>query len=179
MGMNRLAALWGVAEATVFFIVPDVLLSYAARDDVKKGITACLYSLIGALIGGSIMYVWGMWQQETASLVLDYIPAINPMMIESVKSQLSSQGVLAMFLGPITGTPYKIYAAQAGAQNLSFWLFMLVTIPARLIRFVLVTTFFHYLLRVIANLAGAKYKLRILILSWVLFYSSYFYVLGF
>jgi hypothetical protein len=34
--------------------------------------------------------------------------------------------------GPVRGTPYKIYAAQAGEQSLSLLLFLLMTIPARL-----------------------------------------------
>ena len=41
----------GLAEATLFFIVPDVLLSYIGRDNLRKGLVACLYSLMGAMIG--------------------------------------------------------------------------------------------------------------------------------
>ncbi len=179
MGINRLAIIWGLAEATVFFIVPDVLLSYAGRNNLRKGFTACLYSLIGALVGGSIMYFWGMWQPQEAREYLDYIPAINPVMIEGVNTQLTNKGVVAIFMGPLSGTPYKIYAVQSGEQGISFYLFMLVSIPARFIRFVLVTTFFHYLLKAIANVTGDQYKLGILTFSWLVFYATYFYVLGF
>ena len=50
---NAIASLWGFAEATVFFIVPDVLLSWLALRSPKSGLIACLFALLGALIGGS------------------------------------------------------------------------------------------------------------------------------
>ena len=37
-------------------------------------------------------------------------------------------GLAAGGRGPLTGTPYKLYAVEAGAQGLSPWLFLLVTV---------------------------------------------------
>ena len=50
---NALAAIWGAAEATLFFIVPDVFLSWLALSDRRQALIACLYALLGALVGGT------------------------------------------------------------------------------------------------------------------------------
>ena len=57
--MNAIALIWGFAEATLFFIVPDVWLTLAGRDKLHRGLIVCLYSLAGALTGGTLMYLWG------------------------------------------------------------------------------------------------------------------------
>jgi membrane protein YqaA with SNARE-associated domain len=56
MGINLVALIWGFAEASLFFIVPDVWLSFAGREKLSKGIRACVFALAGALIGGAVMY---------------------------------------------------------------------------------------------------------------------------
>lgn len=62
-----IAALWGIAEATVFFIVPDVWISFvAARRDWKAGVLAACLACTGALIGGAIMYLWASRDAEAA-----------------------------------------------------------------------------------------------------------------
>ena len=54
-------------------------------------------------------------------------------------AEIDDDGVKATFFGPITGRPYKIYAVYAGAKGISFPSFLLVSIPARLLRFILLT----------------------------------------
>ena len=59
----------GIAEATVFFIVPDVWISFVAlRRGWQAGALAAFFACIGALIGGAIMYLWGSndTEQRTA-----------------------------------------------------------------------------------------------------------------
>lgn len=178
MGINWFAGFWGAAEATVFFIVPDVCLSIVGRNKLRIGLIACFYSLVGALIGGLIMFYWGSTDHTTANQVLDKIPAINPEMIKNVNSQLTEQGLVAVLFGPLSGTPYKIYAVQAAGQGVSLWMFILISIPARLIRFMLVTILFHYALKAVNRVIDKKYNLNILIISWIVFYLFYFTVMG-
>lgn len=177
-GINQLAVLWGLAEATAFFIVPDVFLSYVGRNKLRVGIIACWYSLLGALIGGLIMYYWGNADQTTANQLLDNIPAIDMKMINRVNEALSEQGIISVLFGPLSGTPYKIYAVQAAGQGVSLWLFLLISIPARVIRFILVTVLFHFALKVINQKVSKGYNLKILFVSWASFYTFYFWVMG-
>lgn len=43
---------WGLAEATFFFIVPDVLLTAITIVSVPRALRALVFSLLGATIGG-------------------------------------------------------------------------------------------------------------------------------
>lgn len=144
MGINRIAALWGFSEAVLFFIVPDVWLSIVGRKNLKKGLIACLYSLMGALIGGSILFWWGAYDFNSARTIIETVPAIDHAMLTQVQSELSTQGLFAMVLGPLSGTPYKAYAIHAAHSELNFGWFLLLSIPARLIRFVTVVLLSHY-----------------------------------
>ena len=42
-------AVWGFAEATLFFIVPDVLLSYVALKNLRAALLTCFIATGGAL----------------------------------------------------------------------------------------------------------------------------------
>ena len=48
-----LALAWGLAEATFFFIVPDVLLSRLVLSDWRLCARACLWAVAGALVGAA------------------------------------------------------------------------------------------------------------------------------
>jgi len=137
MGLIAIAGIWGFAEATLFFIVPDVFITWAATRGLRGGLLVALTATLGALCGGVLMYVWGYYNSATALTVLDWVPAISHGMIASVHTQLETAGFASLFVGPLTGTPYKIYAVQAGSLGLNPILFMLISIPARLVRFVL------------------------------------------
>jgi hypothetical protein len=71
MVVNLVAGLWGLAEATLFFIVPDVWLSLAGRQQLKSGLQACLWALAGPLAGGALVYVWGVYDRPEALAVIE------------------------------------------------------------------------------------------------------------
>jgi len=119
LGVNALAAAWGFAEATVFFIVPDVLLTLLGLRDGRRATWACLWALCGALAGGTVMYAWGFVDVPSAENLLVRIPAIDEGMLGDVKRQMDQDGTMAILVGPILGRPYKIYATYAGATGVS------------------------------------------------------------
>ena len=127
--------LWGFAEATVFFIVPDVYLGFVALFNWRRGLLAAFSALLGATLGGSIMYILGMNNPAGINRFLTYIPLIDSTLVNEVASQTRTSGLIAVLTGPFRGTPYKIYAVQAGEQSLPLLSFLLMTIPARLQRF--------------------------------------------
>ena len=50
------AFVWGAAEAFLFFIVPDVLIGYAAlRRGARAGLIAAVLAALGASVGGAAM----------------------------------------------------------------------------------------------------------------------------
>ena len=168
------AALWGLAEASVFFIVPDVLLSWYALSGIRRALTACLYALAGALAGGTLIWFWGRHDPEAFRALFLSLPGIDEAMIAGVRSQLESMGLTAVFLGPLKGTPYKIYALEASILDYPYPLFLLISIPARLTRFVLVTLLVGGIRAALGSrlsLPGARLTHLV---CWTLFYAWYF-----
>ena len=81
---NALAGLWGLAEATLFFIVPDVLLSWLAMRGLRAALVACLFALCVALIGGSVIWMIAQQEPELLRRLFVSIPAIDGAMLASV-----------------------------------------------------------------------------------------------
>ena len=166
-----LPGIWGCAEATLFFLVPDVLLTRVALDGARPALTCCLWALAGALLGGTAMHGWGHIEAARARRVLAHVPAIDPEMIDRVGRELSEGGALPMLWGPLAGTPYKIYAVEAGRLGISLPWFLLVSIPARAIRFVAVSLLAAWLASLVRRRWSQKTCQMLQAVFWVIFYG--------
>lgn len=170
------ALLWGLAEGTLFFIIPDVYLGLVALLHWRKGLLATLAAVAGAMIGGAIMYALAANNRAAMAQLLVLVPLISPQMVRTVAAQMQAGGLGAMVSGPLQGIPYKIYAVQAGRQQLPFLPFLLITIAARLERFLPVVLvgatlgagFKKFIQRHTAFVVGAY------ALMWVGIYVSYY-----
>lgn len=130
---------WGFAEGTAFFVVPDVYLGLVALFHWKRGLWAMVAAIVGAMVGGSVMYSLAMRDISTINLFLERIPLINAEMISDIANKMQMDGLITMVNGPLRGIPYKIYAVQAGGQALPYLPFLIFTILARLERLLPVT----------------------------------------
>jgi len=173
-----LAAAWGLAEATLFFIVPDVLLSWVAMKNLRRALIACAWVLLGALIGGCIVWIIGANDPGPTRAVFDVIPAISELMISDVREQLDSRGIVALFVGPLIGTPYKIYALEAAGAGFGLLIFLLISIPARLMRFLVVTLFAAAASRVLRRFVSMRVLQVLHAVMWISFYAWYFHVMA-
>jgi membrane protein YqaA with SNARE-associated domain len=177
--MLAIAAVWGFAEATVFFIGPDVWISFVAmRRGWKAGVLAACLACIGALAGGAIMYLWGSRDTEAARHMLDMIPAISPGMIWTTGYELNHSGLVSMILGAFTGVPFKIYAVEAGALETGLGAFLGMAVIARLMRFVLGALIAAAAANLLRRVYSERTILSLLAGFWVLFYAWYFTVTG-
>ncbi len=156
------AGLWGFAEATLFFVVPDVLLSAIALRNPRAALRCCGIATVGAMIGGAAMYQWGMTQPEAAVRTVAAVPAVGTAMMESAAAAMREAGVVATIFGPLTATPYKVYAVQASAAGIPLWWFLVISPIARLPRFLLATL----LAAGAARLLGPRVSSRILFGLW-------------
>ena len=175
---NALAALWGLAEATLFFIVPDVFLSWIALRSFKRAMWACLWALLGALIGGAFIWYMGLVNADALRAVFTSIPAINEGMMNNVRDQLQNSGLVALFIGPLVGTPYKLYALEAAQLGYGLFIFLLISIPARLMRFIIVTIVSAAASRALNRLVSIRTLQVMLVCVWVAFYSWYYHVMS-
>lgn len=173
MRLKLIAALWGFAEATLFFIVPDVLTSAVALKDLRRALIICIWVLPGALLGGSLMYLWGAADHAAATAAVDRVPAISSTLLEEVGRSLSEQGLVAVLFGPLWGIPYKTFAINASATGISLLAFMLVSIPARLIRFVLVTAIVHLISKFLGRYWQMSRIHMVFGAAWMTFYAAY------
>jgi membrane protein YqaA with SNARE-associated domain len=169
-----IAAAWGFAEATLFFLVPDVVLSAIAIADWQWALWCCLAATTGAVAGGALMHAAGRRDGGRLRALFLRIPGIGPAMLDRVARQVAERGFLAVLLGPLSGTPYKLYAAESGRRDMSLSRLLLVTLPARLLRFVPVTLIAAWLAhRVVPALEPAA-KYAAWAVAWTAFYAWYF-----
>jgi membrane protein YqaA with SNARE-associated domain len=141
--------LWGLAEATLFFIIPDVFFTLVALFSVRRSAKVVLVALIGAVVGGSIMYVAGQVAPGQSQALVLKVPFVSPSMLATTKRDLDHSGIWTMAKGPWIGRPYKLYAVQA--SRYARWpLFLTATVVARMGRFVF--------LWAVAALAGALFR---------------------
>ena len=169
------AGLWRFAEATLFFIVPDVLLTYLTlRRGWKAGLMAAAAALGGALVGGALMYGWGARDPAGAQDALDLVPAIGGDLIASVQASMAQDWVTALFSGAFTGVPYKIFAVEAGHAGIGGGVFLAASVLARTARFcaaILLTALAH---RGLAYVGHERHATGILAAFWLCFYAAYF-----
>lgn len=174
------AFVWGFAEATFFFIVPDVFLTLLACRALRPALRASLATLSGALLGGALMFAGGVWFPATTHEWLLRVPAISPELVAQVQSQLAQHGLLALLLGPLQGVPYKIYAVVAGSAQQSALAFLLVSIPARYVRFLLALLAARGLSKLLQSWTQRRVELELTLLFalWLEFYCFYFTKFG-
>lgn len=173
---HGVAAAWGTAEATVFFIVPDLWTSWLALHNPRRGFATTVSALAGALAGGATNYlVTQRMSPDETEKMLTAIPGISKSMIADVERELDDKGWSALVLGPTRGVPYKIYARTLAHGNASFAKFMALSVPARMGRFLAVTGGVAALGK-LADRRGysSKTKTALFVGGWAAFYTWYF-----
>lgn len=165
------AGIWGFAEGTLFFIVPDVLLSALALSNLRRALLACLFATAGAMIGGALMYGWGQAAPETAVGMVARVPAVSAEMMTLAYDDMTRMGAIATIFGPLTATPYKVYASQAASAGIPFAVFMLVTPVARLPRFLLVSVLAGGLARWLRPRMSSAMLYGIWAVAWLTVYT--------
>jgi membrane protein DedA with SNARE-associated domain len=158
----------------MFFIVPDVYLTRLALRDFRQAVTASLWALAGALLGGSGLWYAARHGEGGALLNLfEQLPGINADMIEKSRQAVSDHGLTALFSGAFRGQPYKLYAVYAGAKQVPLVAFLAASACARFLRFFVTIT-----LAWIAgnNLAhrSARFRHWTHAFFWLTFYVVYF-----
>ena len=169
------AAGWGVAEATVFFFVPDVLLTYVVmRFGFRAGLRLAVVAAAAAAITGIGMSLWGSSDPEAARHVMLMVPAIGPDLLARAHDEIASNWPLHLFTGAMTGVPYKLYAVEAGAAHINPLLFALVSFPARLTRFVLTVLAAELGREILIKIRRLQWRYWGWATAWIIVYTIYF-----
>lgn len=171
--------IWGFAEATFFFFVPDVWLSRIVLTNPREAYINIAIATLGAITGGAVMYYLGAQYFAQIEAALPLVPAVSTDMVDKVGADIGAHSLLyAMSQGMFAGVPYKIYASWAGHLSAPLLVFIVATIIARMARFITVTALAHLIRKALKKRLSQSVILRIHIGAWVCFYVFYFYTMG-
>jgi membrane protein YqaA with SNARE-associated domain len=171
---TALAAFWSFAEATIFFVVPDVIVSaIALRFGWRNGLAAACIAAFAAALGGLAVHLATGVGNVDPFPFYDALPAISPEMIDRVRNAMGSNDwPLAMLQGSFSGMPYKLYAAAAASSTATLP-FVLWSVPVRLVRFALVAVAAALIGGPLQRRLGPRPAMAALLAFWVLFYVVY------
>ena len=111
-----LAFLWGFAEGSLFFILPDVPMSFVALFRPRRALLHMAAIVAGAVLAGWVMFTWSA-RSPIARSVVAHVPAVTPAMFDRAQHDLNDYGVGGTSLGPVRGIPYKVYAVEAPSHS--------------------------------------------------------------
>ena len=137
--MNRglfSSGLWGFAEGTFFFIVPDVLFTRTTLLSIKRGWLQLAAAVVGAALAGAVMYVWASGSPAQARAAVAAVPFLGEKIIAPAEQRWREGGTLSLFSNPLSGVPYKVHAVLA-PSHISLPAFLLLSLPLRAQRMLL------------------------------------------
>ncbi len=176
---GAVALVWSFAEATFFFIVADVFLSWIALRNRRAAWRSCLWAAAGSVLGGAVMFTLGRLDPTGARAFIEGVPAISPALVDQSASLLARQGSGALFSGMVTGRPYKVFAVLAGTSGLSLPGFLAASFAARLLRFGLVAALAGWLAHGPLHAWSQRRKVLLHLTVWTAIYAIYFGWFGF
>jgi hypothetical protein len=172
------AAAWGFAEGTLFFVMPDLIITLTALFSIRHSLKQIATAVAGALVGGMLLYGLAAQNPASAKSMVLGVPFVKHRMFETVDREFRTVGAWAPCKGPTSGIPYKVYAVEA-TRHINWFLFLLVSIPARLERLVITWALFAALGRLCGRYIAAHPGSAITFhaLYWVAVYGFYWSVI--
>jgi membrane protein YqaA with SNARE-associated domain len=172
-----LAAIWGFAEATFFFVVPDVLFTRTTLRSVKRVWLQLFAAVIGAAIAGALMYLWASGSPAQARSAVAAVPFLGEKIITPAEQRWNDGGTTSLFSNPLSGVPYKVHAVLA-PSHVSLPVFLLLSLPLRAERMLLSMIVFVPLAMWVRKDEGRRTKtgMRIHLAFWLLVYAVYWSV---
>ncbi|MDH3194893.1 MAG: hypothetical protein OEL78_01120 [Hyphomicrobiales bacterium] len=168
------AFVWGFAEATLFFIVADVLLSLVVVwRGWRPASVAALAAALGAVPGGALILAWSAYDPAGMFAVLEHLPAIDAAMIGTAGQKLAGNWFSAILAGAFSGVPYKVFAAQVWPAGIGTLAFLATTVPLRLARYLTVTACVAGIDHVLGKWLSRSVRITILCGAWILFYAIF------
>lgn len=173
------AAAWGFAEATFFFIVPDVLLTRIALQASLRRTLQCLLCAVAAAVAGGAL-VWALaasGRYQSLFHTYELLPGVHRGLIVATGQHIAADGPAALLDAGFTGRPYKLYAVHAGVQGVPLVTFIGWSAVSRAVRFFLMVLAAWAAGRVLTRWLEPKAVRQLHLLLWASFYAAYFWVM--
>ena len=129
-------------ESSFFPIPPDIMIVPMViakkKNYIKIFLIACIYSVLGGVFG----YFLGLFFYDLAFGIIEFYGYENK--VEKLKYSLSiGEGFLAwlsiLFLAGFTPLPYKAFTIASGLIGFNFFIFILVSLISRGLRFFIIS----------------------------------------
>ena len=171
---------WAMAEASLFFVVPDVWLGLVALYAPRRMLVTLVAVILGAVTGGALLHLATPPLGDTLSRWIVALPGIGATDLDQARAELASQGIAAFLNGPLQGLPVKLYIHAAALDRFGLPDVTLAVALNRLERigiFGLVMT----LLGVVGRPLISRWPRAVLlayVMAWVVFYAVFWGTTG-
>lgn len=152
--------------------MPDVLIGFVAlRRGLRAGLLAALLAATGASVGGAAMYLWAESAPDQALAAVEAVPAVSSAMVAAADADMAGGWFVASLKGPLTSTPFKVYAALAPSHGAGLAAFAAAALPVRLPRFLGVALVMALIGMVLKGRVPDRAAIAAFTVGWVLFYG--------
>lgn len=134
---NWLVFFWAMAEALVWFVIPEFLLLLLIFMRIRRKRELLYYDIGGTVAGTLVAFVFHVPERLIASL-----PYIQPSMVAQVKYWYNHHGILGLAYQPFSGVPYKVFTNLAPQYHFFVLTFLVVAVLVRISRYYLIYLFF-------------------------------------
>ncbi len=135
--VDLLAFVWGLAEAVIFFLPVEMLITFLALNNPLRALRAAAFALAGAIAGAAGLYYWGAQDPFSAMNLLAALPGLSPEMMDAAEMALQERGVLAVPAGVFSAATGKAQVVFAQGFDISIVALLAVYAAARAVRLLL------------------------------------------
>jgi hypothetical protein len=117
MGATAVSFAWGFAEATVFFIVPDVAVGLSALFRPTRAPTAMVAAVAGGVVG-SVALSAAVRRGWDPKPFMTALPGVMPADLEWARDSIATNPAGAFRSAAGRGTPVKVLVAESTRQGI-------------------------------------------------------------
>jgi membrane protein YqaA with SNARE-associated domain len=121
-------------ESSFFPIPPDVLLIALAISIPAKAFRYALVCSVGSVAGGAFGYLIGLYLMDAVGYNIIEIYGVTDK-YDYVQSLYRTYDAWVVAVAGFTPIPYKVFTITAGAFEINFWVFIVVSAISRAARF--------------------------------------------
>jgi hypothetical protein len=175
-----IGAVWGFAEATLFFIVPDVWLGFVAIFARRWAGGVVVAAIVGAAIGSVVLWYWSLASGPVVSRLLLELPGLNEVDLVQARGALVSQGAPAIAFAWLQAVPIKVYVHEAALVGVPLADVLAYVAFNRLVRLGLVVALAAVVGRVLETMIRARAAVAVVgyVVLWLGLYAAYYALHG-
>ena len=136
-GAMKVLFLVSMAESIFFPIPPDLLLIPMALAQQKKALRIAAVCLAASVVGGAIGYFIGAFFMDSIGMSIVRFYGLSEQYV-TVQNWYEQYNAWVVAVAGLTPIPYKLCTLTAGAFHVNFYVFFIMSILSRGLRFFVV-----------------------------------------